>query len=162
MMLQVLRFSSQKDDTLGLLFDVTDPNDRKFLCFTLEDEFRTQKVFGETRIPAGAYNVALRKEGGFHKRYAEKFPTMHKGMLHVQDVPGFQWILIHIGNTEDDTAGCLLVGDSQDQNITKRGSLQRSTDAYKRIYPPIAAALLKGEQVSIMYVDLDDPKGVKK
>ena len=43
---EVLRFSSQEDSTLGMLFDVTDG--RKFLCFTLEDEARDKKVKGET------------------------------------------------------------------------------------------------------------------
>ena len=51
MKLEVLRFSSQKRDTLGLLFDITDG--RRFLCFTLEDEDRDEKVMHETRIPAG-------------------------------------------------------------------------------------------------------------
>ena len=51
MKLEVLRFSSQSDSTLGLLFDVT--NGREFLCYTIEDEARETKVMGETRIPAG-------------------------------------------------------------------------------------------------------------
>ena len=58
MKLEVIRFSSQNDSTLGLLFDVTDG--RKFLCFTLEDEARDTKVMGETRIPAGIYDLKLR------------------------------------------------------------------------------------------------------
>ena len=48
MKLEVIRYSSQKDSTLGMLFDVT--KGRKFLCFTLEDEARRTKVKGETRI----------------------------------------------------------------------------------------------------------------
>ena len=54
MKLEVIRFSSQSESTLGMLFDVT--NGKKFLCFTLEDEARETKVKGETRIPAGIYN----------------------------------------------------------------------------------------------------------
>ena len=120
MKLEVLRFSSDSDSTLGVLFDTT--NERKFLCFTLEDEFREIKISGETRIPAGTYNVTLRTEGGFNQRYNDKFGTdFNKGMLWVRDVPGFEYILIHIGNTDDNTEGCLLVGDTQTQNITKNG-----------------------------------------
>ena len=61
MKLEVLRVSSQKDSTNGLLFDVT--TDRKFLCYTLEDEYRDDKVMHETRIPEGTYKVTLRKVG---------------------------------------------------------------------------------------------------
>ena len=160
MMLQVLRFSSQADDTLGLLFDVTDPEDRNFLCYTLEDEARTVKKYGETRIPSGTYPIKLRTEGGFHSRYSKKFPSMHRGMLHVQNVPGFEYILIHIGNDDDDTAGCLLLGDQQRQNVTQSGKILSSTDAYRRVYQHVIAAIDRGEDVAIMYVDLDDPEGV--
>ena len=152
MKLEVLRFSSDSDSTLGMLFDAT--YERKFLCFTLEDEFREVKIPGETRIPAGEYNVTLRTEGGFNQRYDDKFgEEFNKGMLWVRDVPGFEYILIHIGNDDDDSAGCLLVGDSQTQNITKSGFLGSSTDAYRRIYPPIADVLVNGGQVTITYKD---------
>ena len=154
MKLEVQRFSSESNSTLGILLDVTDKP--KFLCYTLEDEFREIKVNGETRIPAGTYNITLRTEGGFNQRYTEKFGSdFNKGMLWVRDVPGFEYILIHIGNDDDDSEGCLLVGDSQNQNITKKGFIGSSTDAYKRIYPPIADALERGENVTITYIDYD-------
>ena len=152
MKLEVLRFSSDSDSTLGMLFDAT--YERKFLCFTLEDEFREVKIPGETRIPAGEYNVTLRTVGGLNQKYNDKFgEEFNKGMLWVRDVPGFEYILIHIGNDDDDSAGCLLVGDTQTQNITKRGFIGSSTDAYKRIYPPIADVLVNGGQVTITYKD---------
>ena len=155
MKLKVLRFSSQEDSTSGLLFEDTDLG-LKFLCYTLEDERRALKVRGETRVPAGIYNLALRKEGGFHKRYKGKYGAWHRGMLHVTDVPGFQWILIHTGNTDEHTAGCLLVGDSQENNIViKDGFVGKSVNAYKRMYSPIARAIEKGNEVTIEYIDLD-------
>ena len=154
MKLKVIRFSSQKDSTSGLLFDVT--NGTEFLCYTLEDERREEKVMAETRIPAGVYSILLRKEGGFHGRYTKKYGDMHKGMLHVQDVPNFKWILIHTGNTDEHTAGCLILGDSQENNVLmKDGFIGRSVQAYKRVYPPIAEALENGEEVTIEYIDLD-------
>ena len=156
MKLEVLRISSQSDSTNGILFDTT--NGRKFLAYTLEDEYRETKEKGETRIPAGTYKIKLRKEGGFHGRYTTKYGSMHKGMLHVQDVPGFEYILIHTGNTDEHTDGCLLVGNTQTENIgTKNGFVGASVDAYKRIYPPIAKALEDGEEVEIEYVDFDTP-----
>ena len=154
MKLEVLRISSQKDSTNGILFDITDS--RKFLCYTLEDEARNEKIMGETRIPSGTYKITLRTVGGFHSRYEAKYGDLHKGMLWVRDVPGFEYILIHTGNTDEHTAGCLLVGNSQNENITKKdGFIGSSVTAYKRIYPPIAKALENEEEVTITYVDYD-------
>ena len=126
MKLKVLRFSSQKDSTNGLLFDDSD-GQMKFLCYTLEDEYREEKIQGETRIPAGTYKIELRTEGGIHARYTKKY-------------------------------GCLLVGDSQENNaIIKDGFIGKSTSAYKRIYPDIAKAV-QTEGVTIEYINLYEEK----
>ncbi len=155
MELEVLRFSSQTDSTSGLLFEVTDVK-RHFLCYTLEDERRALKVRGETRVPAGTYKIELRKEGGFHERYTKKYPGIHRGMLHVTDVPNFEYILIHTGNTDEHTAGCLLLGDAQENNlILPDGFVGKSVNAYKRVYPSIAKAIGEGEEVTITYIDYD-------
>ena len=152
--LEVLRVSSDSDSSSGLVFDIT--NGRKFLCYSLEDEYRNDKIMHETRVPAGTYQIKLRKEGGFNARYTKKYGNFHKGMLHVQDVPGFEYILIHTGNTDEHTSGCLIVGDSQENNqLMKNGFIGKSVQAYKRIYTPIAEALEKGEEVTITYVDYD-------
>ena len=152
MKLKVLRFSSQEDSTSGLLF-LEGKKGLEFLCYTLEDESRDLKIKGETRVPAGIYKVELRTKGGFHERYKKRFRDIHKGMLHITNVPGFEYILIHTGNTDEHTAGCLLVGDSQENNkIIKDGFIGKSTNAYKRIYPDISRAVLK-EKVTIEYID---------
>ena len=156
--LEVLRYSSGADSTLGLLF-INDANGREFLSYTLEDEFREEKVSAETRIPEGTYDIKLRTEGGFHNRYSTKFGVpWHKGMLHVQDVPGFEYILIHTGNTDEHTMGCLLVADSSTQNITKDGFIGASVSAYERIYPSLAQWLLDGNILTITYIDYDNPR----
>ena len=153
MKLEVLRFSSGEDSTSGLLFDIS--NGREFLAYTLEDEYRDSKKYGETRIPAGTYKIQLRTVGGFHTKYSTRFYDIHKGMLHIIDVPGFDFILIHCGNTDEHTHGCLLVGDTQNNNMVEEdGFIGRSTAAYKRIYPAIAKALEQGEEVTIKYIDL--------
>ena len=155
--LEVLRYSSGADSTLGLLSEVG-PDGREFLAYTLEDEFREEKVSAETRIPEGTYNITLRTVGGFHGRYDAKFGDWHKGMLWVRDVPGFEYILIHTGNTDEHTMGCLLVADSSQQNITKDGFIGASTSAYKRIYPELAQWLLDGNILTINYIDYDNPR----
>ena len=160
MELEVIRFSSGTDSTNGILLEVIQQGNeidgifkqKKFLAYTLEDEYRNEKVYGETRIPNGTFRVGLRKVGGYHAKYSKRFPHIHIGMLHVLDVPGFEYILIHCGNTDEHTAGCLLVGDSQENNqITKDGFIGKSTQAYKRIYPRIAEAIDCGEKVTITY-----------
>ena len=160
--LEVIRFSNGTDSTNGMLLEVDKHSPspyeegfrckKTFLAYTLEDEQRDKKVYGETRIPNGTYELQLRKEGGYHQKYSKRFPDIHIGMLHVTDVPGFEYILIHCGNTDEHTAGCLLVGDSQENNqITKDGFIGKSTQAYKRIYPRIAEAIECGEEVTIRY-----------
>ena len=162
MELEVIRISSGSDSTSGILLEVDRlapaPHaegyrcKRTFLAYTLEDEQRYKKVYGETRIPNGTYTLGLRKVGGYNEKYSKRFSDIHIGMLHVLDVPGFEYILIHCGNTDEHTAGCLLVGDSQENNkITKNGFIGKSTQAYKRIYPRIAEAIECGEEVTITY-----------
>lgn len=144
MNLKVIRYNSQGDFTQGLL-----TIDGKFQCYTLEDEQRVQKVYSETAIPLGRYQVKLRTVGKFHEQYKKKFAIFHVGMLHVTNVPGFEYILIHIGNTDDDTAGCLLVGRSTSEN-----SIAESTIAYEAMYKKVIDAFDKGEDVWIEYVNL--------
>ena len=151
MKLEVIRFNDNGDSTNGLLFDISN-GERKFLCYTLEDEGRQTKVYGETRIPEGEYCIGWRTVGGFNARYSERFSDIHVGMLEVMDVPGFTHILIHCGNDDEDTAGCLLVGDTQSNNNTvKNGFIGKSVAAYKKLYTNIALALESGEDVTIEY-----------
>jgi hypothetical protein len=148
MELKVLRYHDTKDATLGLLFV-----DGVYECHTLEDEYRKTKVKHETRVPAGVYDIRLRTEGGFHHRYMNKFgKDFHEGMLHVQDVPNFEYILIHIGNHDGNTSGCLLVGKSCDDAKEFVGN---STGAYLELYPKVLKAIKKGKKVTIEYTDLD-------
>jgi len=153
---EVLRVSSQKDSTSGLLFEVNNGK-RTFLCYTLEDEQRDVKVWGETRIPAGTYKLGLRTEGGFHNRYLSRYGAdFHKGMIWVLDVPGFEWILWHSGNTDENTAGCLLLGNTQTSNlVAKDGFIGSSRDAYSLVYPRVLAAIESGLNVEVEYIDYD-------
>jgi len=157
MKLELYRFSTQNESTLGILYLVNDgTNQKDFLCFTLEDEKREVKVYGETRIPKGTYQIEYRKEGGYHNKYTKRFPSIHRGMLEVRDVPNFTHILLHCGNTDNDTDGCLLVGNVISQNITKDGFLGQSTDCYKRIYPILADILDTQKHLSIKIINFDE------
>jgi len=157
MRLELYRFSSQNESTLGILYIINDETNQKdFLCFTLEDQKREVKVYGETRIPKGTYKIEYRKEGGYHNKYSKRFPSIHRGMLEIRDVPNFTHILLHCGNTDDDTDGCLLVGNVVSQNITKDGFLGQSTDCYKRIYPILADILDTQKHLSIKIINFEE------
>lgn len=155
----VKRFADNRKASMGLFYI-----NGIFETFTIEDEEREVKVKGETRVPNGTYGISLRSEGSFHKRYVSKYGEMHKGMLCIHNAPNwkiinagmeFQYILIHTGNTEKHTAGCLLLNDSISSKTFTGGS---SVDAYKRIYPKIAKAILDGERVTIQYLDIEEGK----
>lgn len=151
-MLELLnrRISSGAEATLGTLFDVTAKP--AFLCYVLEDQFNEPKIKGETRIPPGRYEINYRDEGGMIVRYKQRF-AWHRGMLWLRHVPGFQFVYIHVGNKDDDTDGCLLVGDGQRSNVTERGTIQTSVAAYRRLYDKIAASLDAGDEVWITVED---------
>lgn len=136
MRINVVGYSSGKESSLGVMFI-----NGKFACYTLEDEKRSAKVYGKTRIPRGTYRIGFRKVGGFNSRYKKKFPLWHGGMLEILNVPNFKYVLIHIGNKDDDTAGCILVGNTANNNTRGDGFIGYSTQAYKRIYPIISEAL---------------------
>lgn len=100
MELTVKRIKKGKDYTAGQLFI----ND-EFFCWTLEDLERDKKIPRETAIPKGKYEVILNMSNRFQKY-----------MPLLLNVPGFEGIRIHNGNTKDDTEGCILVcnEDSRD------------------------------------------------
>jgi hypothetical protein len=144
MIIDLIRTQFGSDATNGMIFI-----DGVFECFSLEDEYREQKIRGETCIPEGSYEVVLRKEGGFHQRYSSRY-SFHKGMLWVKSVPNFEWILFHLGNTDENTAGCILVGDTQqDLDVSKDGFIGSSGNAYKKFYPKVAEVLENGEEVTL-------------
>lgn len=157
MELELERFLSDADATMGTLrvFAVSETRAEsgKFSCFTLEDEHRASKLQDETRIPAGTYPVKLRTVGGMTQRYADMYPNMHAGMLWLQDVPGFEWVYIHIGNTDDDTSGCILVGD-QASAVPGELRIMNSRVAYERLYQRVVGAAMGGT-LTIKIIDRD-------
>jgi len=140
MLLQLTRVFDDKLRTIGIM-----KVDGKPECFSLEDAFHEEKVWGKTRIPRGSYEIKLRTEGGMHKKYSKKY-DWHKGMLWLQDVENFEWVYIHIGNDEEDTDGCILTGT----NWNMRGNtITGSALAYKTLYQKIISQLQAGYPVNI-------------
>lgn len=148
MQIKVQRVLSNKEETLGIMYLNGVP-----FCWTLEDQKQIKKVMGETRIPEGEYEVKLRTVGGHHEKYGKQFPAIHKGMLELQNVPEFQFILIHIGNTDKDTDGCILVGEAP--VLGEKISIVQSTSAYERMYKRVISCLDVNEKVTIKIEDIE-------
>lgn len=123
--------------------------DGKFFCNTIEDTVRPlpatcpntprgracackEKIYAETAIPAGRYKVTLE----YSSRFKRKMPYLH-------DVPHFLGILIHSGNTETDSAGCIIVGEN-----TVKGKVLNSRATFQRLY----ALLEKEKEITIHIV----------
>lgn len=147
MFLQVFRYNTTPTETLGLLLV-----DGSLGCYTIEDTARAVKVNGQTRIPSGTYQIKLRNQGGMTKRYASRFGAMHKGMLHLQNVPNFKYVYINVGNRAGDSEGCILVGDNP-PNIGQPVVVGSSANAYKRLYRHVALAVENGG-AKIQIVDM--------
>lgn len=98
--------------------------DDVFECFTLEDVRREKKISGETCIPKGEYQVVINQ--------SNRFKCL---MPQILNVPSFDGIRIHSGNTDKDTHGCILVG------LTKAPDfIGKSKEAYEKLFNKLNAA----------------------
>lgn len=110
--------------------------DGNFECLILEDkdrglhkdmpldEIKAKKVFAQTAIPAGRYEVAIT----FSNRFKQYLPLLI-------GVPGYEGIRIHPGNFVADTEGCLLPGTGKDEN-----SVLNSRSAFRSLFAKMKAA----------------------
>lgn len=111
------------------------------MAWTLEDQVRevpgqpiaAWKIPGNTAIPVGRYRVAI--------TYSPRFRRQMPALL---NVPGFEGVRIHWGNSSVDTIGCILVGQAREGS-----RLINSHAAFEPLYSLIQAALLSAEEVWI-------------
>jgi hypothetical protein len=147
--LTLLRYMDDGETTLGLLF-----LRNKFFAYTLEDTHRDEKVKGKTRIPEGVYEIGFSPADPASSRitrnYLSKYPWFSKH-IHLREVPGFEGIYIHIGNTHEHTEGCILIADGINVDVKK--ALMYSEKAYERFYRIVSALLDSGEPVSIQVLN---------
>lgn len=115
--------------------------DGKFECYSLEDVVREQKVFGETAIPYGTYSVILDLSYKFKKI-----------LPHILDVPNFDGVRIHPGNTVNNTRGCVLVGMTRKEDwigqsqIAFKFLMEKLEEAYDR-KESIILEIIKGNNL---------------
>lgn len=133
-MVAVQRLSDDGKATLGVLIVCG-----QTVCYTLEDTSRPVKVKHETRIPAGNYAVEFKRYGRFHEIYSKRYGEKHAGMIKLLDVPNFSEILLHAGNTHEDTSGCILLGESKYHHGDGSVAVGGSRAAYERVYPLLLA-----------------------
>jgi hypothetical protein len=135
MKIELKRFYEGRKYTLGL-FCI----DGIFECFALEDTVRVPfvKVAGETAIPEGTYKVIL----DMSQRFGKIMP-------HILDVPQFEGIRIHAGNTAKDTEGCILLGTSCERMDSDDGDVGKSLIAFNAFFGKLQKAIENKEEVSI-------------
>ena len=135
MKLKVERLWKKPGYTVGRLYV-----DGKFFCNSLEDTVRDlnreRKVPGKTAIPYGEYKVVFNWS-----------PKFGRNLPRLLNVPAFEGILIHPGNTADDSSGCILVGKN-----TKVGRLTESRYTSDRLNVLVKDAQRKGESITIEIV----------
>lgn len=121
MKLTLKRIARKEGYTIGRLY--IDDNPKPF-CDTLEDTDRGLeqampldmikriKVKGETAIPTGTYELSMRH---ISPKYSRKKAFAFTGgvMPRLLNVPGYEGVLIHSGNTAADSEGCILVGENK-------------------------------------------------
>lgn len=131
--IELYREYKKNNYTIGLLYI-----DNIYLCDTLEDKVRDMeteedKVYGETAIPEGRYEVIL--------SYSNRFKKVLPEILGVEF---FKGIRIHSGNTIDDTEGCILVGENKEV-----GKVINSRKTMKKLMSIIKTAWDNGEKIYI-------------
>lgn len=136
MRVEIVEIASKSNSTISMLFI-----DGKHKFFIVEDGYREVKVPGETRIPAGVYSLSRRYHGKFFQKY--KHDYNHQFALEILGIDGFEDVLIHIGNTNQDTRGCLLVNMGfkigPDGNYVGVESAIAYQAFYKIVFPELQA-----------------------
>lgn len=111
-----------------------------------EEEIKSKKIYGQTAISTGIYKIDMNtvspkfKDRSWAKPYGGKLPRLI-------GVKGFEGVLIHVGNTAENSLGCLLVNT----NVNK-GIGTGSTQAFNKLMILLLEAKAKGEEITIEIV----------
>lgn len=135
MKLVLKRINNQDNYCEGKLYidgiyqcDVIEDTDRDLNNEMSIAEIQSKKVYGETAIPKGTYQITLDVVSPKFKD--RSWATFCEGKLpRLLDVPGFEGVLIHVGNKAADSLGCLLVGQKSSDGI-----VSNSTQTFKDLY----------------------------
>lgn len=137
----VKRIAKREFYTIGRLFingkyfcDTLEDTDRGLTSDMTEEEIMSIKIKGKTAIPTGTYKVTLgvRSQKFTAPKYKKQYEFCNAYLPRLLDVPGYDGVLIHIGNTPEHTDGCLLVGENK-----VIGEVRNSTATFKKLYKEI-------------------------
>lgn len=154
MKLKLIRKAKRTTYTIGDLY----VNGKKF-CETVEDTDRglnnrmsladliRQKVYGQTAIPTGTYEVLMSVCSPSYSQKPKWKEYCGGFMPRLKNVPAWDGVLIHAGNTDKDTYGCILVGENK-----VVGKVINSEATFKRLYPILKDAYKRGEKITIEIV----------
>lgn len=139
----------RKDDGKATLGDLHIHPGPLWVCATLENTWKDNER-GVSCIPAGAYPLRMRHEGGYNENYSKRF-AWHDGMVEVV-APDRTFVLFHIGNYHRNTKGCILVGEKPGTDFEGDGALTvwRSEDAYVRVYRKLKEAAESGGKLHVI------------
>lgn len=117
-----------RDSHWHYLMDTMEPHDRGLQKGMPLGELMRRKVPGHTAIPTGSYALALNE---YSSRFTDvhRYPWLrscHGCPPRLKEVPAFDGVLIHPGNSPCDTRGCILVGWNK-----KKGRLVASQRAFR-------------------------------
>ena len=126
----------------GVYFsDTLEDKDRNLFCGMGLEWIEEVKVYGETAIPYGRYKITLVKSPKYSKK--QKFVELTGVLMpYINNVPAWTGCLIHSGNTNKDTLGCILVGENKE-----KGKVINSFSTFKRLWKILAEANERGEEI---------------
>lgn len=151
MELKVKRIAKKNEYTIGRLYidgvyysDTLEDCDRGLTQDMPLEEIKAKKVYGKTAIPTGTYEIDMNTVSPkFEKRsWAKPFGGKLPRLI---NVPGYEGVLIHVGNTSESTSGCLLVGKNSIKGMITESSRTFMSLMTKHLLP----AKIKGEKISI-------------
>ncbi|MBS7258273.1 MAG: hypothetical protein KIG63_07480 [Methanobrevibacter sp.] len=126
----------------GVYFsDTLEDKDRNLYQDMSLELIKQAKVYDETAIPFGRYKITLVKSLKYSKK--QKFVELTGGLMpYINNVPGWTGCLIHSGNTNKDTLGCILVGENKE-----KGKVINSFSTFKRLWKLLIEANERGEEI---------------
>lgn len=136
--------------TIGKLFingvyecDTLEDQDRGLTSQMSLEEIKAKKVYGVTAIPTGTYSINMTTVSPKFKDRAWAKP--YKGILpRLENVKGYEGVLIHVGNKAEDTLGCILVGENK-----VKGQVINSTATFYELMTVLLKAQSAGEVIEL-------------